>query len=266
MPTLSLNQRELFYVERRADVESLTLLFIHGSAGSHAAWPQAFYEMSGARVVALDLPGHGRSAPPGRRTIAQYAAVVGAFVAGLDLQNVVLVGHSMGSAIALAVAYRAVVALRGLILMGASARMPVHDTVITGAMKSLDDVADFIAAYGMGRAGAGIEDEVRRAVLAAEPMTAFGDFMACNRFDLRPNLASIKIPTLIIAGELDRMTPLRFSESLAAGLPHANLVTLEGVGHYAMLEKAAEVRDLIERFAGELSQTKSSAARPSLSV
>ena len=254
MPTLSLNQRDLFYIDHRADVESLTLLLIHGSASAHAVWPRAFYELSGVRVVALDLPGHGRSAPPGRRTVAQYAAVIEAFIAELGLQNVVLVGHSMGAAIALTAAYQAAVSLRGLILMGASARMPVHDNVINGAMKSLDDVAGFITANGMGQAAAGTQDDVRRAVLATEPMTVFGDFMACNRFDLRPKLATIDIPTLIIAGELDRMTPLRFSESLAADLPLAKLITLEGVGHFAMLERAAEVRDLIERFVSDLSQ------------
>lgn len=262
MPTLSLNQRDVFYGDHPAHPDSLTLLLVHGSASSHTVWPGAFYEIPNVRVMALDLPGHGRSAPPGRRTIAQYAAVVEAFIATLDLKNVVLAGHSMGGAIALTVAHRAAVTLRGLILMGASARMPVHDAVLGGAMNSLDDVAGFVAANGMGRAVVGMQDEVRHAVLATEPMTVFGDFMACNRFDLRPNLATIDVPTLIIAGELDRMTPLRFSESLAAGLPRANLVTLEGVGHYAMLESTAEVKDLIERFAGELSQAESNAAPP----
>ncbi len=245
MPTLSLNHAHLYYVDHRSREMDNTLLFIHGSASSHAAWPESYFDIPGTRAVALDLPGHGRSSPPGRRTIAHYAAVVEAFAAVLELNNLILVGHSMGSAIALTIAFRSYIKLRGLILLGASARMPVHNTLLTGALSSPESVADFIAGNGLGQPSPALQAEIRRGALATEATTVLGDFMACNRFDLRPNLAAIDTPTLIIAGELDAMTPLRFSQSLAAGLPRARLITLQGVGHYAMLEMTVEVRDLI---------------------
>lgn len=252
MPSLSLNHRELFFIDRRPNESNLTLLFVHGAASSHTVWPEALYDISGTRAVALDLPGHGRSSPPGRRTIDQYAIAVEEFITARNMENVLLVGHSMGSAIALTVASRAAMALRGLVLLGAGPRMPVHDKVLRGATNAPDEVAEFIATLGLGLPSMEIQEEIQRTVLAIDAMTLFGDFLACNRFDLRPNLHAIDIPALVIAGEQDRLTPLRLTESLVAGLPQAKFVTLAETGHYAMLERTAEVRSLIADFAAGL--------------
>lgn len=252
MPSLSLNHLELFFIDRHSNGNNLTLLFVHGAGSSHTVWPEAICGISGTRAVALDLPGHGRSSPPGRRTIDQYAIAVEEFTAALSLENVMLVGHSMGSAIALTVASRAAVALRGLVLLGAGPRMPVHDKVLRGATNAPDEVADFVAALGLGQPSTELQEEIQRTMLATDTMTVFGDFLACNRFDLRPNLHAIDIPALIIAGEQDRLTPLRLTESLVAGLPQAKFITLAETGHYAMLERTAEVRSLIADFAAGL--------------
>ncbi len=252
MPSLSLNHLELFFIDRHSNENNLTLLFVHGAGSSHTVWPEAICGISGTRAVALDLPGHGRSSPPGRRTIDQYAIAVEEFTAALSLENVILVGHSMGSAIALTVASRAAVALRGLVLLGAGPRMPVHDKVLRGATNAPDEVADFVAALGLGQPSTELQEEIQRTMLATDTMTVFGDFLACNRFDLRPNLHAIDIPALIIAGEQDRLTPLRLTESLVAGLPQAKFITLAETGHYAMLERTAEVRSLIADFAAGL--------------
>lgn len=252
MPSLSLNHRELFFIDRRENEKNLTLLFTHGAASSHTVWPEALYDIPGTRAVALDLPGHGRSSSPGCRTIDQYAVAVEEFIAALGLENILLVGHSMGSAIALTVAFRSAVAVRGMVLLGAGPRMPVHDKVLRGATSAPDEVAEFIATLGLGQPSTEIQEEIQRTVLATDAMTLFGDFLACNRFDLRPNLHAIGIPTLVIAGEQDRLTPLRLTESLVSDLPQAKFVTLAETGHYAMLERTAEVRSIIADFAAGL--------------
>lgn len=252
MATIQLQDREFFYYEHQSDRTGRTLCFIHGAGGSHRVWPEGLLAWPEARVIAVDLPGHGRSAPPGRRSINQYAIYVENFINALRLTNLILVGHSMGSAIALAAAQRRAVDLDGLILFGASGRMPVADPLLGGSLSSLDQVAAFIAESGLADAAAAEREEVRNEVLATGGITTFGDFLACNRFDLRPHLADIDIPALIISGRLDVMTPLRFSESLAAGLPQSRLHILDDTGHFAMRERPDAVRKLIAGFLSEL--------------
>lgn len=277
MPTIMLEGRVLHYIDSLSPGQS-TLLLIHGAGGSHQVWPAALTglytgsppspqpsnELPGAaiemtplraaatRVIALDLPGHGLSAPPGRRSVADYAAVVEALIAALSLEHVVLLGHSMGSAIALAVAHRAVVPVSGLVLLGAGARLPVGEILLAGAIASLPAAADFIVEHGFADAAPELRQAIRDVILATGATTTFGDFLACNRFDFRPQLPAITTPTLIIAGELDRLTPDRYARALADGLPRARLVALGDAGHFAMLDRPEVVAEHVGRFLGEL--------------
>ncbi len=251
MPTIQIDGRTMHFIDSQSP-RPTTLLLIHGAGGSHRAWPAALTELGDARVVALDLPGHGQSAPPGRRSVTHYAEVVEAFIAGLGLATPVLVGHSLGSAIALAVAQRAVAPVRGLVLLGAGARLPVGETMLAGSLASLEGAADFIADQGFAVAPPELRQGVRDEILAAGATTTFGDFLACNRFDFRAQLPAIATPTLVIAGELDRMTPARFTRTLAADLPHTRLVVLDDAGHFAMLEQPEVVAEHVGRFVREL--------------
>lgn len=251
MPTLSLDNRSINYVDFPSEQRGQTLLLIHGAGGSHLLW-QSLFDLPATRVVALDLPGHGQSDPPGRRTIEQYTAVIEAFVVGMGLSDVMLAGHSMGSAIALTAALRSVVEIKGLILFAASARMPVSEVVLRSSLTSLPDVGTFLADHGIIYAPDEQREFVRQQLLATGGMTTYGDFMACNRFDIRPHLTAINTPCLIIAGQSDQVIPLRFSESLAGALAKSRLSVLEGTGHYAMLERPEPIRKLVINYLREL--------------
>ena len=96
MPYVNVNNRRLFYTHQQPAAAGPALLLLHGAGGSHLVWPGALRRLAETRVLALDLPGHGRSAPPGRRTIAHYAAAVNDFIAAAGLPEVVIAGHSMG--------------------------------------------------------------------------------------------------------------------------------------------------------------------------
>lgn len=252
MPIITLDGLALHYFELGPRDSPLKLLFIHGAASSLDIWTSTLTGLTEFHSIAIDLPGHGRSKPPGRRAIEQYALIIERFVVALNLENVVLVGHSMGSAIALTVAQRSLIQIRGLILFGASARMPVGDALLGGSLTALESVAAFIAGQGIVDAPTDQRESVMRQVLACGGTTTFGDFLACNRFDLRAKLSTLDVPTLVIAGRLDRMTPLRFSESLVDGLPQAQLFTLEETGHFAMLERPESIKPLMANFLREL--------------
>ena len=112
--------------------------------------------------------------------------------------------------------------------------------------------AGLVAQQGFAAAMPEAAEGVRRQLLATGAMTCFGDFLACDRFDFRHNLTAIATPALVIAGDEDRLTPPRFSQSLAAGLAHGRLVILEGAGHFAMLEQPEEAARLMDEFIGSL--------------
>jgi predicted alpha/beta-hydrolase family hydrolase len=185
MPIITLDGLALHYFELGPRDSPLKLLFIHGAASSLDIWTSTLTGLTEFHSIAIDLPGHGRSKPPGRRAIEQYALIIERFVVALNLENVVLVGHSMGSAIALTVAQRSLIQIRGLILFGASARMPVGDALLGGSLTALESVAAFIAGQGIVDAPTDQRESVARQVLACGGTTTFGDFLACNRFDLR---------------------------------------------------------------------------------
>lgn len=252
MPTLKSSGRELYYREAMSRDAVGTLTFIHGASSSSEIWSDDILPTGEYRALMLDLPGHGQSDPPGRRTIAHYAAVVEDFMRSLGLSKPILVGHSMGSAIALMIAQRALVPARGLILMGASARMPVSPVVLSGAVSDMERVASFVVEHGCISASEEWRDAIRREVIATGGSTSYGDYMACNRFDLRSYVSTIDVPALIMAGRQDNLTPLRFSESLARELPRARLSVLEDTGHYAMIEKPEAVRQLMSAFLRQL--------------
>ncbi|CUS05478.2 putative Alpha/beta hydrolase fold protein [Candidatus Promineifilum breve] len=252
MPTLPIDGREIHYTENHPDGAHATLLLIHGAGGSHLVWPEAIRNLADVRVLALDLPGHGQSAGPGRRNVGGYTAVVESLMNQLALSGAIVAGHSLGSAIALTIAQRSAVPVKGLILLGGTARMPVGEALLGGWSAAPENAAALVAEQGFAADLPDAVEAVRSELLATGATTCFGDFLACERFDFRHNLSAIIQPTLVIAGDEDRLTPLRFSQSLAAGLPHGRLVTLAGAGHFGLIEQPEEVARLMLEFIGQI--------------
>ena len=252
MPYLTANGRRLFYTDQQPDAPGPALLLLHGAAGSHLVWPGALRRLAARRVLALDLPGHGRSDLPGRRTMAHYAAAVGDFIAAIGAPEIVIAGHSMGGAIALTVALEPPAALRGLVLMSVGPQMRVNDTLLGGGLADFEAAADFIVTYGFADAPEELRQQTRQAILQAGAATTFGDFLACSRFDARARLPGIHLPALVIGGDEDRLTPPRQMDALAAGLLHAKRARLAGAGHFVMLEQPVEVAALVAGFLATL--------------
>jgi pimeloyl-ACP methyl ester carboxylesterase len=248
MPTVTTDGRDVYYSESHPEGARATLLLVHGAGETHLVWPESVRQLEATRVLALDLPGHGQSPGPGRRTVNGYAAVVEAFIRQIGLAGVVVAGHSLGSAISLALAQRGEVPVKGLILLGGSARMPVGEPLLGGWLAAPEVAAALVAEQGFAAPLPEAQAAVRQQLLATGAMTCFGDFLACDRFDFRHSLSAITQSALVIAGEQDRLTPLRFSQSLAAGLPSGRLATLAGAGHFAMLEQTERVAELMRDF------------------
>jgi pimeloyl-ACP methyl ester carboxylesterase len=253
MPALNVNARALHYVETGAGAAALVL--VHGAGGSHATWTRQLEGLANAaRVIALDLPGHGGSAGEGCRRVADYAAVVRGFLAGLGAGPVVLGGHSMGGAITQVVALEVPAMLRAVVLVGTGARLKVFPRVFELAAQDYAQSVDFITdqAWSPSSAGALVEGG-RRALLETGAAVTLGDFRACDAFDLMDRVRGIRQPALVIVGEDDRLTPPRYAEYLARQIHGARLVRIPRAGHHVSLEQPDEVNEAIRDFLATLS-------------
>ncbi len=254
MPKIIVENQELFYaLHRGGDEAQVSLVLIHGAAGSHLDWPKEVRQLPHTAVVALDLPGHGRSVGPGRDSIEGYTAVVNAFITQLGLEKVVLLGHSMGGAIAQKLGRDQPDWLAGLILLGTAATMPVSPAILTQIETDYPAVIEFLVKYQWARDVPDALRELSRQRLAQnDTAVVYADFAACNQFDARPYLAEIKVPTLIIGGTKDKMTPFPESEYLAATIPHAELVAIPDAGHFLALEQPEAVATAVGGFISRL--------------
>lgn len=255
MPKIAIADQILFYTYRNGPAGAPAALLIHGAAGTHLDWPAQFRRLPNAAVYALDLPGHGRSAPPGRESVDAYADIVQAFLEQLALTDVIVIGHSMGGAIAQVLALRHLPHLSGLVLLGTGARLHVNESLLNRPPSEFSEVVDFITKYAWSAdPPTALIDTARDLLHANDPAVVHGDFVACNRFDVTERVGHITLPTLVIGGSADRMVPLTNSHYLANQIPHAHLVTVAGGSHMMALEQPDRVASAVQQFVAELSE------------
>lgn len=225
------------------------LLLMHGAGGSHLVWPREIQRLTGTNVYNLDLPGHGRSVGPGRSTVEGYADVVQEFIEALDLFEVTLMGHSMGGAIAQMLALRQLPQIGKMIIVNSSAKLRVAPQILDLVSTKPELATDFVVRTSWGSNAAENMIEIgQRNMMQIDPAVLYGDFLACDCFDIRTRLNQILIPTLVISSSEDDMVPLKFGRYLAEHINDARLVTIEGAGHFSMLERPQAVADAIADF------------------
>lgn len=216
------------------------LLLIHGAAASHLMWPAAMRRISERRVISPDLPGHGRSDQPGYDRVSHYASAMVQMMDVLEIPQVVAVGHSMGGAIAQCLTLEAPQRVAGLVLIGTGPALHVNPTILDMVHDDLPAVAEMIVRWAWSMhsmVDEQLRDMDRQQILANPPAVVYGDYLACDRFDVQSQLHQIHVPALIIGGEMDKMTPFDLSESLAQSITGSTLVKIDRAGHMMLLEQ-----------------------------
>lgn len=249
MPIFNLDQTKLFCTAPAKRAHEAALLLIHGAGGTHLTWPRELRRLDCADVFAVDLPGHGRSSRLGRTTVEAYADTVSELIDALQLKQLFLMGHSMGGAIALALALRSRPAIAGLILIGTGARLRVTDQILSMVLSDYDRAVNSIAQYSW--ADTAPETLVRSGqelLMAQDPAVVHGDYTACNNFDVMGRLGEISVPTLVISGSEDRLTPVKYGDYLSKSIPGAQHRLVEGGGHMMALEQGSKVAKFVSQF------------------
>jgi pimeloyl-ACP methyl ester carboxylesterase len=254
MPYADVVRETLFYtVSKRAEGQGgrgdPALVLLHGAGGSRLNWPAKLRRLPGATVYTLDLPGHGRSSGRGKDTIEGYAEDVVAFLDTVGVERAILVGHSMGGAVALTLALGWADRVAGLVLVATGARLRVAPAILEGVHGDFEAALDIITHYAWspGSSPALIESG-RQRLREAGPDMLLGDLVACDRFDVMGRLEEIDAPTLVLAGSADQLTPVRYARFLVEHIAGACLVIVDGAGHMVMLERSTGVAKAVREF------------------
>jgi pimeloyl-ACP methyl ester carboxylesterase len=215
------------------DASKPCAIFIHGAQNDHSVWilQSRYLANHGYSVLALDLPGHGRSAGPPLTSVETMASWVLDLIAKLQIQRAALIGHSMGSLIALEAASQAPDSVWALGLLGTANPMKVSDALLKACQESEPQAFDLINRFshsslshlpGSPGPGFSVYWQGRRLMERQAPKVLLNDFTACNNY-LGGEAAASKVlcPSLILSGDKDAMTPPRAAQNLLTTLRQA---------------------------------------------
>jgi len=231
-----------------------TVVFVHGAGGAQEQWRFQLRHLGLKRnALAVDLPGHGESQGQGYRTIEGYRDFVRDLLDALGITRTVLVGHSMGGGIAQSFALAYSGWLAALVLVGTGARLRVHPDILAAIRGGdMEETGQLIGRWAYSQAALpatvaqGAEAFARNKASMLE-----GDFLACDAFDVMREVSAIRVPTLVVCGEDDRLTPVKYARFLQQTIPGARLATIPGAGHMVMLEKPVEFNRILTAFLAE---------------
>ncbi|HEX2571574.1 MAG TPA: alpha/beta fold hydrolase [Polyangia bacterium] len=230
------------------------VLLVHGAGSSSVVWMNAVKRIAPRRrAVAPDLPGHGQSDPWHDVSIDLYRDAVGTIAANLGLQRVVLVGHSMGGAVALRVALAWPERVAALVLVCTAARLPAPVELLAALERDPLHMSEWMARLSFAPATPRELVERWQAVAwTAPPETLLADLRAAGGFNVSGDLSRLRMPALVVGGMDDLLTPPALSKDLADGLPNARLLLVPQAGHMAHLEQPDRFHAALDPFLAEV--------------
>jgi pimeloyl-ACP methyl ester carboxylesterase len=252
---------------KKFDPALQTAVFIHGAQNDHSVWvlQTRYFAHHGFGVLAVDLPGHGRSKGAPLTSVEAMADWVLEVLDAAGAARATLIGHSMGSLIALEAAHRAPARVNKIALVGTAYPMKVSEMLLDAARNAEQDAIDMVNVWshssmaqkpsfpGPGAWVMGSAQRLMQRIAKQNPEQVFyTDFSACNAYANGDIAArSMACPALLLLGRRDLMTVPKATLTLTAALPDAKVVTLENCGHQLMGEQPDAVLDTLFAFASK---------------
>jgi len=236
------------------------VVLVHGAGMDRSAWSlqTRWLAHHGCPALALDLPGHGASIEAERGSVEEYADWTAELVEQLD-RPVHLVGHSMGSFIALETTQRATLA--SVTLIGTAAAMPVHPALVEAAEADDPLAAQLMSGWAFAPStrtgphpspGSSMVGTTLAMIAQSKPGVLFRDLSMCAAYDSAVTTAAkVTVPTTFLLGQVDRMTPVRSAQPVIDAIPHARVEIVPGVGHMLQVESPTVTRSVIAKAVAE---------------
>ncbi len=236
------------------------VVFIHGAEHDHSVWvlQSRYLAHHGYGVLALDLPGHGRSEGQALASVEAIADWIPALLDAAGVTQAALVGHSMGSLAALDCAGRHPERVSRIALIGSAFPMRVSPELLEATRDDEPRAQDMVNiwshssyAHYPSNPGPGfwVIGENSRLMQRQKPGVMHVDFAACNAYAAGlERAAQVRCPALFILGRRDVMTPARSGRELARAISSSRVVEVAGSGHALMAEKPDEVLDALIGF------------------
>ncbi len=229
------------------------VVLVHGAGMDSTVWQlqTRYLAHRKLRAVAVDLPGHGRSDGEALRSISEMAGWLGRFVDAAGFETVHLVGHSMGTFVALELAASRPESVESVVLLGTATTMPVHPDLIDKAGHDLPAAAALMAAWAHAKPahlghhptpGLWMTGGARALVERSRPGVLVTDFEACAAYTWDSTIAC---PATVVIGLGDKMTPPKAGRMLASTLDPVTVVELADTGHSMMTENPDAVKRVV---------------------
>ncbi|WP_448206831.1 alpha/beta fold hydrolase [Azospirillum sp. sgz302134] len=238
------------------------VVMIHGAGMDHTVWSlqTRYLAHHGRSVLAVDLPGHGRSGGAPLDSVEALADWVVALLDAAGVAKAALVGHSMGALVALETAARHGSRVESLALLGVAETMPVHPDLLAAAALNDPSSIELVIGWGHGprghvggatAPGLSLLPGGRRLMQRARPGVLGVDLGACNAYAGGVQAATaVACRALFVLGAADRMTPAKAGRALAARIKDSEVVTLTGIGHMVMTEAPDATVDALAKHFG----------------
>ncbi|MCU6433424.1 alpha/beta hydrolase [Undibacterium sp. Jales W-56] len=242
-----------------------TAVFIHGAQNDHSVWilQTRYFAHHGFNVLAVDLPGHGRSKGDALTSVEHMADWLIALLDTAGVQQACLIGHSMGSLIALETSARAPARVSKLALVGTAYPMKVSDTLLNAARDEEQTAIDMVNIWshssiahkpscpGPGFYVMGGSQRLMQRISKINPAKVFyTDFAACNAYANGEQAAqAVTCPVLFVLGKNDMMTPPKATGTLRTAIVHSKTTLIDNCGHSLMAEQGDAVLQALFDFA-----------------
>ena len=259
MPFFEFRDRQLHYVdldERKKHDNELAIVFVHGAGSSHLIWTLQLLDFKNEyRVIALDLSGHGQSEQSKYEPNIEkgYAMELAALIKHLDLDDFVLVGHSMGGGVVMSYMLNEKVRQPcGAVLVGTSPNLDLSKVTVGLVIEAFED-------HDMPYDISALDDDLKtlsvtklknlqKTITRLHTKTILKDLSACDDFDITNQVNKITTPSFVLVGQDDDIIPPHVAKKLEELLPRADIAVVKNADHTPMVEQPKTFNKLLRKF------------------